>query len=574
MLVRGLFCCYHGRMSIVDDLRKKGVLTSPHLIRAFKETHRADFMPEDMRALANIDEAFPLIAGQTISQPSTVAFMLELLNPQPGDTVLDIGTGSGWQAALLAHAVGPAGTVYTIERISQLCHMGKEHLTRAGLMVSKRVRVYCRNGTQGLPMVAKRIGGFDKIIAAAAGKKVPEAWKHQLKVGGRMVLPMGESLWLYVKKSDTDFEKTEYPGFVFVPLVTKESRKKTTRYSLWVGALGVGVCALLAYTVYAISPPNATFPIEITIPRNTSAREAAHILKEQHLVRSEYTTLFLLWLKSALGNIQPGRYVFESPQSVLKITSHITDSFGRASLTMRIPEGSTTRSIAFLFENAGMFQAEQLWETVGLPGVDYSRVTDVSAPDLTDFESRFPFLHDKPAHVGLEGYLFPDTYQFFGDATVPEVVSIVLKNFEKRLTEEGIFNDIAVQKRSVHEVLTVASLLEREAVTFEDKRIVAGIIAERISRNMPLQIDASLMYVTGRGSHLLTQDDLALDSPYNTYKFKGLPPGPIANPGIDSMKAALSPQKTPYLYYLSGSDGVIHYAKTFEEHKKNRQKYF
>jgi UPF0755 protein len=149
----------------------------------------------------------------------------------------------------------------------------------------------------------------------------------------------------------------------------------------------------------------------------------------------------------------------------------------------------------------------------------------------------------------------------------------MLANFKGRLAQAGVFDEIGRQKRSLYEVLTIASMLEEEARTYEDRRMIAGIIQNRIKANIPLQIDATLMYVTGRGTHLLTEEDLNLDSPYNTYEYKGLPLGPISSPGIEAIRAALDPAKSNYLYYLSDKNGKIYYSKTFEEHKAKKLKY-
>ena len=222
-------------MALVDELITKGVLKSKRLIEAFYAVDRKNFLPENLKESAYLDEPLPIGEGQTISQPWTVAFMLELLSPAPGENIMEIGYGSGWKKALLA-ATG--ANVYAIELVPELCKFGKENFKKFG---RGKVRFYCQDGTLGLPEIAERIGGFDKIIVAAAlgaakipthvgtADLLPPAWKDQLKAGGRIVTPIGHSIFEFIKKPaspsqggpDEAFEEIEHPGFAFVPLVSK-----------------------------------------------------------------------------------------------------------------------------------------------------------------------------------------------------------------------------------------------------------------------------------------------------------------------------------------------------------------
>jgi len=169
-----------------------------------------------------------------------------------------------------------------------------------------------------------------------------------------------------------------------------------------------------------------------------------------------------------------------------------------------------------------------------------------------------------------EGYLFPDTY-FVSRSTKPErIIERMNKNFyEKILTISGI----ATSTHSLEDIITMASIIEDEARTTESRKIIAGILWRRLSLGIPLQVDATFSYINGKGTFELTATDLKIDSPYNTYKYKGLPPGPINNPGIDAIIATVNPTTTKYLYFLSNKSGDMYYAKTFEEHKRNRELY-
>ncbi|OGB74754.1 protein-L-isoaspartate O-methyltransferase [candidate division Kazan bacterium RIFCSPHIGHO2_01_FULL_49_10] len=197
---------------LVKELTQSGWLTNPRVRRAFLKIDRADFVPASAKSLAHINEALSIGRGQTISQPAVVAFMLGLLDPRPGQVVLDVGAGSGWQTALLAKLVGIRGKVYAIEVIPQLCQLAQENLSHYDF---SNIEFICRNARRGLSKQAP----FDGIIAGASAKGIPESWKRQLGVGGRLVMPVGTDVVQLRKISKDKFVKRTYSGFIFVPLV-------------------------------------------------------------------------------------------------------------------------------------------------------------------------------------------------------------------------------------------------------------------------------------------------------------------------------------------------------------------
>ena len=213
-----IFLCYNKSMSVeslIDTLIRERYLQTPLIIQAFRRINREDFVLPSMKAEADINAPLPIGYSQTISQPLTVAFMLELLQPKPGEKILDIGSGSGWQTALLAFCVGERGKVFGIERIPELVKFGRDNVNKYNFIKKGIVKFLKADGGKGL----KEEAPFDKIIAAASAEKIPKAWREQLKIGGRIVTPIKESIWLLVKKSDKKFEEREFPGFAFVPLI-------------------------------------------------------------------------------------------------------------------------------------------------------------------------------------------------------------------------------------------------------------------------------------------------------------------------------------------------------------------
>ncbi|PIR57834.1 MAG: protein-L-isoaspartate O-methyltransferase [Parcubacteria group bacterium CG10_big_fil_rev_8_21_14_0_10_38_31] len=211
---------------LIEDLVSEGYLKTPRIINAFRHIDRADFVPEELKFEAYVNAPLPIGFGQTISQPSTVAFMLELLDPKPGDKILDIGSGSGWQTALLAFIVShndegeelepeKEGKITTIELIPELEMMARKNVSKYNFIKKGIVEIHCLNATKGF----SREAPFEKIIAAASTDKIPEEWKRQLNVGGIIIAPISLSLWRYKKNEDGSFKEEEFPGFAFVPFI-------------------------------------------------------------------------------------------------------------------------------------------------------------------------------------------------------------------------------------------------------------------------------------------------------------------------------------------------------------------
>lgn len=202
-------------MNLINSLIKEKWLRTSRIINAFKEIKRQDFMTKDHKVLAEVDEAMPIGHGQTISQPLTVAFMMEQLQPKPGDKILDIGSGSGWTTALLAYCAGLKGKVIALEVIPELKEFGEENVSRYNFIDKKIVKFIKADGSKGYEKEAP----YDKILASASAVEIPQAWKDQLKIKGKIVAPVAESIWVLEKESKDNFKITKHPGFIFVPLV-------------------------------------------------------------------------------------------------------------------------------------------------------------------------------------------------------------------------------------------------------------------------------------------------------------------------------------------------------------------
>lgn len=203
--------------ALTDELNGMGVLKNPLVYSAFRAVDRADFVPANKKLEAYQNYPLPIGHGQTISQPYTVAFMLDLLEPTKGQKILEIGSGSGWQTAMLAHIVGPKGKIYAMELIPELSKFGEVNVEQYPDL-AKRITFLAQSAENGLPEHAP----FDRIIAAASLKEIQEVWKKQLTIGGKMVFPLRESIYVLTKESDIVFKKEVFPGFVFVPFVKQK----------------------------------------------------------------------------------------------------------------------------------------------------------------------------------------------------------------------------------------------------------------------------------------------------------------------------------------------------------------
>lgn len=300
---------------------------------------------------------------------------------------------------------------------------------------------------------------------------------------------------------------------------------------------------------------------KFSVSEGEPAARIADNLRKENLIRSAWYFKYLV--KSRSLNIQAGEYVLSPKLSAGEIAELM--SAGRVvsrEKSITIIEGWNSKDMAAYLEKGGYVKA-----------AEFDELARSSAGDWKLNFARPDFLGDAPEAAGLEGYLFPDTYRIFEGAPAGNIINKMLDNFNKKLTVE-MRAEIKRQNKTIYEIVTMASLLEKEVRTAEDMKIVSGIFWNRIKYGMPLQSDAALSYIYEDkiGGHTIKQTKV--DSPYNTYKYRGLPPGPIASPGLNAITAAIYPGYTEYVYFLSEQrTGQTIFSRTFDEHKKNKDRY-
>lgn len=322
----------------------------------------------------------------------------------------------------------------------------------------------------------------------------------------------------------------------------------------------VGVLSYLIFISKKAADPANTNTVQVKIESGWSAAEIAKELKAKGVIKNDlYFIFYVVWNKEE-SMLKAGDYDLSPSMTTAELVGELqTGKIKEISVT--IPEGLTTPQIEnILRESEIEVNKNELVEAVNIP---------VSLA-LQLFE--FRFMQDLPLNVTLDGFLFPDTYNLEENPQLHSIVEKMLSNFDEKLTDPMIAK-FKADGRTLYDIVRMASLLEKEVQTHEDMQIVAGILWKRLDIGMPLQVDATLLYITGKKGSELTNMDKLIDSPYNTYLYLGLTPTPINNPGLNAIKASIYPVKNDYLFYLSTPKGETIFSKTLEEHNENKRKY-
>ena len=322
------------------------------------------------------------------------------------------------------------------------------------------------------------------------------------------------------------------------------------------------VLALAAYFIYikatSESVSKNSKDIFFSISKNEETEDIANNLENAGLINSSF------WFKAYIKNkdldkkIQAGEYLLSPSLSIKEIAAMLSGGQTiNKEKTIKIIEGWRIDDISrYLVENKIV------------NGDEFIILAKTKTAGWN-----YDFFSGAPGYADLEGYLFPDTYRIFNDANANDIIIKMLNNLDNKLTSE-MRADIKKSGKSIYEIITLASIIEKEVRSYEDMRIVSGIFLNRIKNGQPLESCATLAYIIGENKKQYTTEDTKIDSPYNTYQNRGLPPGPICSPGLNAIKAAIYPQKTEYNYFLSRFDnGETVFSKSYQEHLNNKAKY-
>ena len=313
------------------------------------------------------------------------------------------------------------------------------------------------------------------------------------------------------------------------------------------------VIAGLAY-LYAFDHGPAKENVIVDIPKKATGRDIGDMLAEKGVIRSSSVFRWFLFLSGKSQKLQSGHYRIHQGLTVKEAIAELQSGRGEM-VCVTIPEGYTVRQTAALLEKAGISGGKDFAETAGAYGpFDY-----MYGPEAPQFRG--------------EGFLFPDTYEIPKDYTAKQICDLMYKRTDEMISP-GLRERAKEKNLTVYALVTIASMVEREAKFKEDQEPIAAVILARLQKDMPLQIDATVQYALGENKPELTVADTRIDSPYNTYIRKGLPPGPVGSPGIEAVRAVLAAEPGEYLYYVAQPDGHHIFTKTYEEHRTEVEKIY
>lgn len=306
--------------------------------------------------------------------------------------------------------------------------------------------------------------------------------------------------------------------------------------------------------------PAASDPVTVTLAEGSGAHQIAQQLEEQGLIQSALAFRLYVRQQNLAHRLRAGEYELSPAMSVADIVTRLVRG-EVVTYRFTVPEGRTVEETIEIAAATGFFDAEEL-----------RRAIDAAA-------AGWPYLPEGvELREPLEGYLFPDTYVFTRTTTEEQLIAGMLDGFQRALDRalgaDGL-ERLEELGMTVHEIVTMASIIEREAQVAEERPVIAGVYHNRLRIGMKLDADPTVLYALGRTDGRLLYEDLEVDSPYNTYRNPGLPPGPIASPGAAAIEAALNPADVDYLYFVAKGDGSGEhlFARTYEEHQRNVREY-
>ena len=353
---------------------------------------------------------------------------------------------------------------------------------------------------------------------------------------------------------------------------SKVSVKFIKKIALIIAGVLLPALFFACFEIYIPVNPGSHETISFTAQKGWGDDEIAINLQKLGIIRSSYFFEFYVVLSLKHSALQAGEYNLSPKMSIHDIANKMAQGDIIRDKVI-ILEGWDEKDIGKYLESKGICpatrdpaQRDSQDDFLALVKKDYSDEFSAQGGPASGWD----FLKDKPKDADLEGYLFPDTYEISKGENCEDILIFLLANFDKKLTPE-LKTEIKNQEKSIFDIITMASMIEKEVRTPDDKKIVSGILWKRLAIGMPLQLDATINYITDKSDASVLTKDTKIDSPYNTYKYKGLPKGPISNPGINSIIAAIYPTQTNYWYYLS--DGKTHFSETLEQHNAAKAKY-
>lgn len=325
----------------------------------------------------------------------------------------------------------------------------------------------------------------------------------------------------------------------------------------------------LAYFYFGLISPNSSNvkKTDFEIKNGQGINEISDNLFKAGLIKDRLIFEIYLWLRGWENKIKAGEYYLAKNLNIKDLVNILKIGLVKKEIDIKIIEGWTNEEIADYLSKNNIISRDEFLNLAG-NGARFISGNLVSYPFLSELLIR----NNNFSSITLEGYLFPDTYKIYVDATGQEIIKKMIQNFDTKFNNE-MRAEIKKQGKTIDEVVILASIIEKEVAKYEDRRMIADIFLKRLSAKMPLQSDAAINYITKRGATRSSYKDLEVESSYNTYINKGLPPAPISNPSLSSVLAVIYPISNDYYYFLTDKDGNVHYGRNMEEHQVNREKY-